>query len=257
MENVNHPDECTLHILKAREMEEAGDFKGAIDQIRLALSHKPSASRILRRLGLLYFKINKTAIGIKCLQKAICVNKQDTISRHQLAQVYIQKKEFKKAAKIYLEILDLSTRYFDSATRLGESMFLDGYRPQAIALFSKLISKARLNVGLKKRIIDVCLEAREFRFALSMMEHDLKENPSNNDLLFKTGMVYWEVGDYEKAMSNFRMVDSNKKGNPAAKLQIARIYQLNGRILQADDYVRQVLCIDPKNPEAIALSRQL
>jgi len=257
VENANNPDECTLHILKSRDLEEAGDIQGAIDQIRLALFHKPSASRILRKLALLHFKIDKTAIGVKCLQKAISVNKQDTISRHQLARIYIQKKEYRNASKLFLEILDLSTRYFGSATRLGESMLKDGFRPEAIELFSKVVSKVRKNSSLKERIIDICLEKREFRFVLSIIEHALKENPSNYDLLFKAGMVYKEIKDYEKAMSCFRTIDSNKKGDPDAKLEIARIYQHENRILQADDYVSQVLRIDPGNQKALALRQEL
>ena len=80
VENANNPDEATQAVLRARELEESGNIEGAIEQIRLALTFKPSASRILRKLGLLHFKIGKSAIGEKCLQKAISVNHQDTIS---------------------------------------------------------------------------------------------------------------------------------------------------------------------------------
>jgi len=249
--------ETLTHILKAREFEESGHIESAIDEIRLALFHRPSASRILRKLGLLHFEIGKTAIGIKCLQKAISVNKQDTISRDHLARVYLKQKEYRKAAKIYTQILGLSTRYFTPAVRLGKTLLIKGYRPEAIGLFSKVISRSRRNNSLRDEIIDICLENHESEFALTIMENTLKENPSNHDFMYKTGMIYLENGDYERAMSNFSAIDSGKKGDIHAKLQIARIYQLNGRILQADDYVRQVLRLDPGNAEALALRQEL
>ncbi|WDP93076.1 MAG: response regulator [Desulfobacter sp.] len=254
---ANNPDDCTRHILKARELEEAGDYQGAIAEIRQALVHKPSASRILRKMGLLHLSINKVAIGVKCLQKAISVNKQDTASRHQLARIFIQRKELKKAAKIYMEILDLSHRYYGSATRLGEKMMAEGYKDEAVQLFSKVIGRAQRRSDLKNRILDICLDNRQFSFCLGIMEHMLKENPSNYELMFKTAEVYRHTGEIDKAMSYFRNVDSGRKGDPPAKVAIARIYQQKGRILQADDYVRQALRIDPGNQDALALRQEL
>ncbi len=256
VENANNPDQATLHILKSREFEEAGEFESAIEQIRLALRHKPSASRILRKLGLLHFKIGKTGIGEKCLQKAISVNRQDTISRDNLARLYIKRKEYKKAQKIYLEILKLSKKHFGTATRLGETMLVNGYKGEAIELFSRVVSQSKRNTSIKEKIIDICQENHEVEFATHLMEESLKENPSNYDLMFKTAMVYFEAGDYEKALSYFRTVDSHKKGDAAAKLQIARIYYINRRVLQADDYLQQVLRLDPGNKDALSLRQQ-
>ncbi|MEH0022284.1 MAG: response regulator [Desulfobacter sp.] len=256
VKSANNPDEATLHILKARELEEAGETKAAIEEIRLALFHKPSASRILRKLGLLHFKVGKAGIGEKCLKKAISVNYQDTISRDHLARFYVKKKEYKKASRIYLEILALSKRYFATATRVAETMLLNGYRNEAIEMFSKVISKSRRNSVIKERIIEICLENSELDFATKLMEQSIKDNPSNHELIYKTGMLYQDAGDYEKALSYFRTVDSQAKGHVGAKLQIARIYYINRKVLQADDYLRQVLRIDPENKDALSLRQQ-
>ena len=253
---VNNPDEATMHILKAREYEEAGDFSNAIEQTRMALKYKPSASRILRNLGLLHFKISKPAIGEKCLLKAISVNNQDTMSRDHLARYYVKKKEYKKAQKIYMDILRLSMRYFSTATRLGETMLMSGYRMEALELFAKVIGKSRRNSILREKILNTCLEYHENDFALRLMEESLLDNPSNYDLMYKTGMVYYESGELEKALSYFRNVDSHKKGDVPAKIQIARILYVNRRIIEADDYLRQVLRLDPKNKDALALRQE-
>src|SRR6056297_2108378 len=53
VETANHPEKAKLHLLEARACEEAGNIEGAIDETRRALSLKPNASRILRKLGLL------------------------------------------------------------------------------------------------------------------------------------------------------------------------------------------------------------
>lgn len=257
VENANNPDPPTLCMLKARELEESGNIDGAIQQTRLALVHKPSASRILRKLGLLHFKIGKSGIGEKCLLKAISVNKQDTISRDHLARLYIKKKDYAKAARVYLEIMRLSTRYYPSATSLGEKLLVNGYKDLAVKVFLKVVSGAKRNTALKERIIDTCLENQELDFAMKLMEMSLQENPSNYDLMYKAGVLYQEMGDNEKALGYFRTIDSHKKGDINAKLQIARIYYINRKVLKADDYLRQVLRIDPENKDALSLRREL
>lgn len=255
--SANNPDPATVHLLNARECEEAQDYEGAIEQTRLALIHKPSASRILRKLGLIHFKIGKAGIGEKCLEKAMSVNRQDTITRDHLAQLYIDKREYEKAARIYLEILGLSTRYFDKAMALGETLFISGYKTLAIELFSKIVVRSRKNNVFKEKIIEICLENKEYDYPKQLLEQFIKESPSNYDMMFKAGMVYYDTGDFEKALGYFRTIDSHKRDHIESKLQIARIHYINRRILQADDYLNQILRIDPGNKEALEIRREL
>jgi CheY-like chemotaxis protein/Tfp pilus assembly protein PilF len=257
VENANNPDKASLHLLKVRELEEAGDYVGAIEQARLALIYKPSASKILRKLGLLHFKIDKPGIGEKCLQKAMSVNRQDTITRDHLARHYLEKREYEKAARVYLEILSLSRKYFAKAMDLGEKLIMCGYKSQAIEIFSKVIAKSRRNNALKEKVIDICLENKEYDYPKKLLTLFIQENPSNDDLLYKAGLVFQDIGDFDKALEYFQRVDSLKKGHVQAKLQIARIYYINRKIFKADDYLNQILRIDPKNQEAIDLRRQL
>ncbi len=257
VENANNPDEAARAVLRARELEESGDVEGAIEQIRLALTFKPSASRILRKLGLLHFKIGKAAIGEKCLQKAISVNHQDTISLDHLGRLYMKKNDYKRAAQIYMKVMGLSTRYYATATDLGEKMLDKGYKAEALQLFSRVVSRSRRNAGLRSRIIDTCMANHEYEFVTNIMEQTLRDNPSNYDLLYKTGLVHQETGNLDRALECFRTVDSHRKGDINSKLQIARIYYINRQVIKADDYLTQVLRLDPGNEDALSLRQQL
>lgn len=257
VEAANHPEKAKLHLLEARGCEEAGNIEGAIDETRRALGLKPNASRILRKLGLLYLQTKKAEIGEKCLQKAVAVNSQDTISRNHLAELYINKRAFKKAAQVYMEILSFSTRYFDSAVQLGETLLINGFRNEARILFSRIMSKSRSNRVLQERIITICLENQEYEFVTELVTEAIRDNPSNLDLLYKAGIIYLETGDQEKAMKCFITVDNNRRGDIKTKLQIAQIHFNNRHILQADDYLNRVLRIDPSNKEALELRGQI
>ncbi|NWH05077.1 response regulator [Desulfobacter latus] len=257
VEAVNHPEKAKLHLLEARACEEAGNIQGAIDETKSALRLKPNASRILRKLGLLYLQTQNAEMGEKCLQKAVAVNRQDTISRNHLAKLYINRRAFKQAARVYMEILSFSTRYFDSAVQLGEMLLINEFRNEARTLFLRILSKSRFNRILRERIIDICLDNQEYEFVAEIVTDAIKENPSNLDLLYKAGTVYLETGDQEKAMECFVKVDNKRRGDINTKFQIARIHIKNKRIILADDYLNRILRIDPSNKEALEMRRQI
>jgi CheY-like chemotaxis protein len=257
VESANHPDPATKYLLNAREREEAEDYDGAIEQIRLALTHKPSASRILRRLGLVHFKIGKSGIGEKCLQKAMSVNSQDTITRDVLARFYLKKNEYEKAARIYLEIMSLSTRYFNTAMILGEKLMVSGYKSLGIELFKKVMARSGKKLSFQDAIIDICLNNGEYDYPKNLLTMAILDNPSNYDLIHRAGVVSYDTGDFDQALKYFRNVDSHRGNHVQAKLYIAKIYHMNGKVLKADDYLNQILRIDPQNPEALDLRKEL
>ncbi|WP_320044931.1 response regulator [uncultured Desulfobacter sp.] len=257
MDRVHNPEPFTLHRNKARALEDQGLFKEAIEEVKKALAHKPSASRMLRRMGLLHFKIGKHEIAEKCLRKAVAVNDQDTISRVYLADYYLKKNELEKAGMHYLKILSLSTRYNDKAFDIGTRLLKAGYKKPAIQLFSRVIQRSRKNNAVRDQVIDICLDHGEVDFPEYLIEEAIQENPGNYNIIYKAGMIFLESGDRDKAMAHFMNVDRHVRGHLDAKLQIAKILSANKRILQADDYLNQILRLDPGHEEAIELRRTL
>ena len=256
VKKANNPDAATVHRLKAREFEEKEDFAAAIEHVKMALGHKPSASKLLRQLGLLHFKIKKPGIALKCLLKAASVNKQDTLTRVYITDYYIKKNQLVKAVKHFLEILALSSQYNDKAMDFAEKLLIRGNRAQALNLFSKVIIRSKKQNSVKEQVIDICLKQNELDYPLALLEQSIKENPSNYDMIYKTGMIYQEIHDVEKALKNFTEVDSHVRGHIDAKLQLAKIYLSKGKVLKADDYLNQILRIDNKNEEALELRKQ-
>lgn len=257
VEQANHPEKSTLLINEARDLEEAGDIKSALRRIKLAMALKPKASRLHRQLGLLYAKSGKPEKAEKCLKKACLINYQDATSRKILGDMYIEKKDFNKAAQYYLEAMSQTARYSESAIRLGERLLRTDRKQQAIKLFSKVISYSKKNLNDKKRIIDICIENGELLYPRELLDSIVEEFPSKYDMAYKAGEVYAAIGDAEKALELFETVDRYQSTRVDVKLEIAKIHFNCDRLYQADEYLSKVLQKEPENQEALALRRMI
>lgn len=151
----------------------------------------------------------------------------------------------------------MSERYNDRALDYAEKLMARGSRTMAMDVFSKIIYRSKKQSDFRDRIVDICLDKGEFDYALSLLEQAIKENPLNHDLTFKTGMVYLQTGDHENALVHFKDVDRNVRGHVDAKLEIAKIFLRLEKVLKADEFVNQVLRIEPGNEAALSLRRHM
>ncbi len=156
-----------------------------------------------------------------------------------------------------MKILSLSTRYNDKAIDIGERLLKAGFRKQALQIFSQAIQRSRKTNAFRDRVIDICLDHGEVDFPQYLIEDAIQQNPSNYNLVYKAGMIFLKSGNRDKALVHFMNIDRHVRGNLDAKLQIAKILCANKRILQADDYLNQILRLDPGHKEAIELRKTL
>jgi DNA-binding response OmpR family regulator len=255
VDNVNHPDEATLNARKARACEEAGKLESAIRYMEMANRLKPSASRVVRNLGILYGKVGKADASEKYLLKAASVNSQDAVTRHLLSEIYWEKEEWDKAVEYQCEVLSLTTRFNENAIQAGETLLDKNLNALAIKLFTELITKTERNLPMKEKVLDLCMEKGELGYSKTLVDILIREFPAGYGLFFTAGLVYEAMGDEDKALEYFLEADKNHIKPVETKLKIARIYYLKKKIIQADNYLSQVLRLDSKNVEAIAMRK--
>ena len=256
VENANNPDEVTQYLNKARDLEEAGSYKEAVEQVKLALTKRPNASRILRKMADLHFKIDKENVAEKCLKKAVAVNKDDAVARYQLGDLYRKKNDLDNANRYFMEAVSISPRAVPRAIELGEQLIQKGKADQAVKLFDKAIQRSTNSDKSREEIIAIYIQNREYAKARKLLERYLKEQPERYDLAYKLGVAYMKSGDLKNAQTQFRKVDEHTEDNIDAKLQLARIYYHQKRVFLADEVINQILRIDPQNEKALELRKK-
>jgi len=134
---------------------------------------------------------------------------------------------------------------------------IKGSRELALTIFSKIIDFSKKRMTTRERVIDFCMANNEVDYPQLLLENAIKENPSNYDTVYRAGLVSLKAGQVEKALRFFLTVDRKVKGHIDVKLQIAKILVLDQKILKADEYLNQILRIDPQNEAAMALRRKI
>ena len=257
VERANSPDDATQLARKARDLGEAGKLEPAIRCQERAVALKPKASRLKRNLGLLYGKDGKVAAMEKSFLEAAAANLQDAVTRHLLSQFYWQKKDWHKSVRYACEVLRLTNRFNDDAIDRGQKLLSMKENDLAVTLFAKVTGKMEKNLPVKERIVDLCMEKGENRFARSLLDRLISEFPSSHGLLYKAGLVYEALGQVETALEYFLEADKNNVHPIQSKLKIARLYCLKNKVLQADEIITQVLRLEPENEEALELRRKI
>lgn len=259
--SANNPDMATLALQEARQYEEEGDLERAIKATRIALTEKPNASRILRKLGLLYERTGNDKLAEKCLVKAVTVNKNDDVSRLILVDFFQKRNELKKAV-LYLEKSKMSdVESIDKGLRLAERLMEAGETADAVALIRKLLIHSKDDLTLKESVFNLCIQARELSFGKTLLEELVAELPDRLDLQLKLAKLHAGTNETEKAFGCYELLNRNPKLNDkltteqiiAIKTWLAKYYMQNKKPFIADEYLNQVLKIDPANETALKL----
>ncbi len=159
------------------------------------------------RKGLLYFCRGLTLKEKKDLKnaekrfkKALKLKYDEKAVRVQLIDLYIEKKDVKKASKEVAELKKVA----------GESeffAFLDGYIAsregniqKALAAFEEMASSS---LEAKKNVALIHYNKGDFQKAIEIWEEMLSENPEDKEAMINLGRVHFHLGNTEKAQEYF------------------------------------------------------
>lgn len=262
--SANNPDKTTIHLHNARDFEEAGDFNRAIEETRLALQEKPRASRILRNLGLLYDKVNNEKMTEKCLQKAVAVNKEDDVSRYLLVDFYLRNNDLVNALNYYEQARVLGSQIISKGIEIGERLIEKGMTSEAVNIFTRLMKNSKETLSIRDNIIDICIQHGEYGYVKELLSNLIEEQPDRVDLKLKAARLYTEINEQDKALEYYENINNIAKLDRDltseefidVKLVLARAYIEKKKPFIVEQYLNQILKIDPNNATALELRRQ-
>ncbi|MCF8070000.1 MAG: tetratricopeptide repeat protein [Desulfobacterales bacterium] len=256
VEKFNNPPPMIAHLKRARVLFEKGKTDAAVKECINAINTEPSSSRPYRELGIIYFKSGDNDNAEKFLIRAAKMNKVDVFAFHYLGEVYVKKNDLDKASKYYEKAMRISPRHISRGLEFGKILLEKKMYDMAQNVFDKVISLSEKPIQLQIEISDICLENKNYAYAAKTLGYVIKADPKRYDSHFKRGIAVEMMGDYLSAIPYFIEAEKLNKENIAPKLHIAKCYVEAKQIFRAEQFLNEVLKLEPENESARELLKR-
>jgi len=212
-------NEPTLALHRVR----MADFQTSINKLeeaeitlRSAVEDNPTNANLKLVLTNFLAKRRGEQAAEETLQEFIKASPQEHQLRFGLAQLYTRQKELDKLKSVYESVIDLDT-----------------------AAPAKLRAKVQL--------ADVYLNEKDFTKAMVLLEDVLKENPNDEQALFKRGAIAVNQKNIPGAIADFRSILKNQPNSVIALSSLGKVHAMNNELDLAKSNFQKAISITPKN----------
>ena len=123
-----------------------------------------------------------------------------------LASIYEEEKEYKKAEYIYIDLLDAYKDNFEILKKLGYNLATQQRYEESIDMYLKAHNKNKADEEVIEFLADLTYEIKFYKKALKYTKLFLKQHPRNTEKLKMKWFCYetlWEISD---AISTYKKV---------------------------------------------------
>jgi len=255
LESARNPDPLTVHLAKARDLEEQEDIDGAIAEAKLAMAYNERSSRPVRQLGRLYLK-KKDLENAKCFfEKAIAINQLDVTSFHFLGQLHYRKGEIDTAINYFSRAMDISPRHVDRALKFASLLLQNKMLRQAERVFILVLRHYGDNQTFRQDIAEKCLQGGLLDLAIRIFRDSLRNAPDDLKLIRQVGIALRRKGQNREALPLLEQVAKENPHDIELLLEIAQGNLELKKLVPAERWAVKVIRLNPGNEKAMKILR--
>ena len=212
IKNIISPDKKNLekNIEKIKKIEEIKSEKNSkIKKVKtekkITAKESKKIAEILKRVRLnrskWYLDTSKSLII-----EGLAIDKLNKELNIELASIYEEEKEYKKAEYIYIDLLDAYRDNFEILKKLGYNLAIQKRYEQSIDIYLKAHNKSKADIEIIEFLADLTYEIKFYKKALKYTKLFLKQHPRNTEKLKMKWFCYetlWEISD---AISTYKKV---------------------------------------------------
>ncbi|HXW61934.1 MAG TPA: tetratricopeptide repeat protein [Candidatus Acidoferrales bacterium] len=224
---------------------ESHDLDRAIAEAKKALSQDPKSEEATVTLALLYGEKSETSEGMQLLEGLLKGTDADQEIYLDIAQVQVRGKKFSEAEQAALKALQMAQDPKERETAwfmLGSIYERQKRYDQAEQQFRKVLEVNPNNAPVLN-YLGYMLADRGIRIeeATSMIQHALKEEPSNGAYLDSLGWAYYKQNKFTEAEQYLRKAVEREGRDPTILSHLADVYLKLGQNERAADLFERSL----------------
>ena len=149
-----------------------------------------------------------------------------------------------KAQEFYLKALNIDNKMVQTIVNLSDSYVKTNKILEAIDLLQTAVYNLPEVSVLKHYLSRVYSIDKRYEEACFVLNEILDENPKDIDANWDLGVISFEQGDYQSAISYFENVIEQKDDNPAIFYKTALAYEANDEIDKAISYLLRAIVLN-------------
>jgi tetratricopeptide (TPR) repeat protein len=273
------PSDPAAHALDSSLLAAEGDISGAIGEIHQTIALAPGRWEPYLSLTLLQLKENRPDAAEASFKKVIELDPKAMQAHLMLGNFYQShhrvdeaEQQFRAAmsldqntiapreaiARLYLaegkradaeEVLKQAKRDFphnpDSFLALSNFYFSTGDLDKSVAEYQALYQQRPDDLQVKKKYIQLLIQAKRDDEARSLVEGILRSSPKDDDALVFRSQLQIDAGDVSEAAQTLEVVVNNSPNNIPAHYALGVVFEKQGNLQRAENQWREALRLNP------------
>ncbi|HEY6507464.1 MAG TPA: tetratricopeptide repeat protein [Vicinamibacterales bacterium] len=199
-------------------------------------------------LGRLYLRAGTPEKAVQSLTRVVSQNPGSVQARLLLAQAHAASKDLPAAISALDAIVDEEPRV---AAALGQYQEQAGLLREAAATYTKALAVQPMSRELKARRITALYNAKDYATAASFAADARRQHPEDARFPRLQGRALFDAGSRDAGVSVLEAAAKTFPKDTPTLYALADIYRDAGRGVDAEQALRQVLVLEPTNPNAL------
>jgi len=251
------PGDVAGHAMLGMLEKHVGDCHAAVSQFLLSKEAIADDPASLEAYGYCLFKLNQSADAIPVFRQLIPLLPGRTYPSYDLAVLLVATHDNEEAIKVLEPLLIPDQTDPDILNLASQAYEATGNTPKAVALQRQAIVLNPTDPANYVMFAVLCLTHDSFQVGIDMLDAGLKRISDNSSLYLSRGVLYAQLGEYDKAEADFKLAEQ------LDTTQSIGAYAGDLTILQKNDpdkalaRVREQLKAHPDDPRFRLLLAQL
>ncbi len=247
-------------INKGNELLGQYEFDKALAQFQEALKLKSGDAAVHFKVGRIFLQKEDFRNAITAFKNVINLNPNQVEARYELARIYQQEEKFHLAHEELSQALKINPEH-EETLKLKIKLFeQEGHYQQALPILLKLMETSRQSKRYRIQYAEFLARLQKHEEAINQYMILIDRDP-NNEVQYqgKIGHVYFEMGNYAKAIEYYQLVIENSgpesndltlRNQMAAALCNEGVSHFNTNdTTRAIQYYKEALKYDAENPD--------